>query len=223
MDGPTSRGTFGKDPAIRVLLVDDHSLVREGFRRILEGQPDIMVVGEASNGKLALEMVEQLQPRVLIMDVTMPEMNGIEATRRLTRQYPHTHIVALSMQKERVYVREMLRAGARGYLLKECNEQELISAVREVASGKAWLSAEVCNAVLEDYRDNVTEPIDLLSAREREVLEFIALGRTNQEIAKQLGLSVYTIESHRVRIMQKLNLNSGNELVRFAIRHGLIV
>lgn len=222
MARPGSGSTARRDPVIRVLLADDHSLVREGFRRILEGQPDIVVVGEAANGKLAIEMVEQLQPDVLVMDVTMPEMNGIEATRRLTRQCPKTYVVALSMQKDRVYVREMLRAGARGYLLKECDEQELVSAVREVSTGKAWLSAEVCNAVLEDYRDHVPEPIDLLSTREREVLQKIALGKTNQEVAQQLGLSVYTIEAHRVRILQKLNLHSGNELVRFAIRHKLI-
>lgn len=209
-------------PKIRVLLADDHSLVRQGFRRILDGQSDMLVVGEAANGRMAVEMVGQLQPDVLVMDVTMPELNGIEATRQVTRQYPRTRVVALSMQKSGVYVREMLKAGARGYLLKECTEQDLVSAIREVSLGKAWLSPDVSGAVLEDYRKHVSEPIDLLSAREREVLQMIAEGKTNKDIAVQFNLSVYTVEAHRGRIMEKLNLHSGTELVRFAIRHGLV-
>jgi two-component system response regulator NreC len=207
---------------IRILLADDHSLVRQGFRRILEGQSDMTVVGEASNGRLALEMAGQLRPDILVMDVTMPELNGIEATRQVTKQFPRMRVVALSMQKDGVYVREMLRAGARGYLLKECTEQDLVSAIREVSAGKAWLSPDVSGAVLEDYRKHVTEPIDLLSSREREVLQMIAEGKTNKEIAMQLQLSVYTVEAHRGRIMEKLNLHSGTELVRFAVRHGMV-
>jgi two-component system response regulator NreC len=207
---------------IRVLLADDHSLVRQGFRRILEGQPSFIVVGEASNGRQAVEMVAQFHPDVLVMDVTMPELNGIEATRQVARQFPRTRVLALSMQKDGVYVREMLRAGARGYLLKECTETDLVSAIREVAAGKAWLSPDVGGAVLEDYRKHVSEPIDLLSTREREVLQGIAEGKTNKELAVRFGLSVYTVEAHRGRIMEKLNLHSGNELVRFAIRHGLV-
>jgi two-component system, NarL family, response regulator NreC len=207
---------------IRVLLADDHSLVRQGFRRILEGQADMVVVGEASNGKIAVEMVGQSQPDVLLMDVTMPLLNGIEATRQVAKNHPRTRVLALSMQKDGVYVREMLRAGARGYLLKECTEQDLVSAIREVSAGKAWLSPEVSGAVLEDYRKHVTEPIDLLSTREREVLQLIAEGKTNKEIASHFRLSVYTVEAHRGRIMEKLNLHSGNELVRFAIRHGMV-
>jgi DNA-binding NarL/FixJ family response regulator len=211
------------EPAkLRILLADDHSLVRQGFRRILEGQHDMTVIGEASNGRLALEMTGQLRPDILVMDVTMPELNGIEATRQVTKLYPRTRVVALSMQKSGVYVREMLRAGARGYLLKECTEQDLVSAIREVSLGKAWLSPDVSNAVLEDYRKHVTEPIDLLSPREREVLQFIAEGKTNKEIASQLNLSVYTVEAHRGRVMEKLNLHSSTELVRFAIRHGMV-
>lgn len=218
----TAQPQAPRPPVIRVLLADDHSLVREGFRRILDGQPDIVVVGEAPHGRAAIDLIEKLQPDVLLMDVTMPEMNGIEATRRLARQFPHVRVLALSMQKDRAYVREMLRAGARGYLLKECEEEELLSAIREVGSGRSWLSPHVCGAVLDDYVASVPEPIDLLSTREREVLQLIALGTTNQEIAARLKLSVYTIESHRLRISQKLNLNSSNEIVRFAIRHRLI-
>ena len=212
-----------KEPKkIRILLADDHSLVRQGFRRILEGQSDMTVVGEAPNGRLAVEMAAQLLPDVLVMDVTMPELNGIEATRQVLRQLPRTRVVALSMQKDGVYVREMLRAGATGYLLKDCTESDLVLAIRLVAIGKAWLSPDVGGAVLEDYRKRVSEPIDLLSPREREVLQMIAAGKTNKEMASGLNLSVYTVEAHRGRIMEKLNLHSGNELVRFAIRNGLV-
>jgi DNA-binding NarL/FixJ family response regulator len=207
---------------IRVLLADDHSVVRHGFRRILENQPDVQVIGEAADGRTAVEMAERLNPDVLVMDVTMPQLNGIEATRQITKLCPRTRVLALSMQKDGVYVREMLRAGARGYLLKECTESDLLSAVRAVSLGKAWLSPDVSTAVLDDYRKHVTDPIDLLSAREREVLQLIAESRTNKEIAAQLGLSVYTVEAHRGRIMEKLNLHSGTELVRFAIRNGVI-
>jgi two-component system response regulator NreC len=207
---------------IRVLLADDHSLVRQGFRRILENQADMTVVGEASDGHLAVQMTESLRPDILVMDVTMPRLNGIEATRQVAKSNPQTKVVALSMQKDGVYVREMLKAGARGYLLKECTESDLVSAIREVAQGKAWLSPDVSSAVIEDYRKHVTEPIDLLSPREREVLQMIAEGRTNKEIAAVLHLSIYTVEAHRGRIMEKLNLHTGTELVRFAIRHGVI-
>lgn len=209
-------------PKIRILLADDHRVVRHGFRRILEEQADMEVVGEASDGRQAMELAEQLAPDVLVMDVTMPRLNGIEAARQLAKSCPRLRVLALSMQKDGVYVREMLRAGARGYLLKESTEADLLAAVRAVAAGKAWLSPEVSDAVLEDYRKHVTNPMDLLSAREREVLQLIAEGRTNKEIATQLGLSVYTVEAHRGKLMEKLNLHSGNELVRFAVRHGMV-
>ena len=206
----------------RILLADDHSVVRSGFRALLAAQWDMEVVGEASNGREAVEMAEKLTPDVVVMDVTMPELNGIEAARQITKAQPKIRILALSMQKDGVYVREMLRAGARGYLLKECTESDLLAAVRAVAVGKAWLSPEVSDAVLDDYRKHVTNPIDLLSAREREVLQLIAESRTNKEIAAQLGLSVYTVEAHRGRVMEKLNLHSSTELVRFAVRHGMV-
>jgi DNA-binding NarL/FixJ family response regulator len=209
-------------PLIRILLADDHRVVRNGFRRILEEQADMEVVGEASDGRQAVELAEQLTPDVLVMDVTMPQLNGIEAARQLARSCPRLRVLALSMQKDGVYVREMLRAGARGYLLKESTEADLLAAVRAVAAGKAWLSPEVSDAVLEDYRKHVTNPMDLLSAREREVLQLIAEGRTNKEIAAQLNLSIYTVEAHRGKLMEKLNLHSGNELVRFAVRHGVV-
>jgi DNA-binding NarL/FixJ family response regulator len=156
------------------------------------------------------------------MDVTMPELNGIEATRRLLQLSPKTRVLALSMHKDAVYVREILRAGAKGYLLKDCSPKDFLRAVRHVAAGKGFLSPEVSEAVIDDYRKHVTNPIDLLTSREREVLQMIAESKTNKEIASTLNLSVYTVEAHRGRIMEKLNLHSLGELVRFAVRNGLI-
>ncbi len=206
----------------RILLADDHAVVRSGFRMILASQSDMEVVGEVSNGRDAVEQTISLQPDVVIMDVTMPELNGIEATRRIADCAPRTRVLALSMHKDSVYVREILRAGACGYLLKDSGEGDLVNAVRAVARGEAYLSSAVSDAVLTDYRKHVTNPIDLLSSREREVLQMIAEGKTNKEIAVVLNLSVYTIEAHRGRIMEKLNLHSTGELVRFALRNGLI-
>ncbi len=189
---------------------------------ILADQRDLQVVGEADNGREAVEQAEILRPDVCVMDVTMPELNGIEATRRLLKVSPKTRVLALSMHKDAVYVREILRAGAKGYLLKDCDQGDFLKAVRVVALGKGYLSPEISGAVLEDYRKHVTNPIDLLSSREREVLQMIAESKTNKEIAAALNLSVYTVEAHRSRVMEKLNLHSIGELVRFALRNGLI-
>jgi two-component system response regulator NreC len=207
---------------IRVLLADDHAMVRKGFRLILEAQPDMEIAGEAGNGREAVELAEKLHPDIVVMDVAMPELNGIEATRRLASSSPHTRVLALSMHKDSVYVREILRAGARGYLLKDSIDTDLISAVRAVARGDGYISPGVSDAVLSDYRRHVTDPLDLLTSREREVLQMIAESKTNKEIAVALNLSVYTIDAHRGKIMEKLNLHSTGELVRFAVRHGLI-
>jgi DNA-binding NarL/FixJ family response regulator len=207
---------------IRVLLADDHTMVRQGFRRILSGQPDMEIVGEAANGREAVELAEKLRADVVVMDVAMPELNGIEATRRLAGSAPHVRVLALSMHKDSVYVREILRAGARGYLLKDSVDSDLLAGVRAVARGEGYLSPSISNAVLNDYRRHVTDPIDLLTSREREVLQMIAEGKTNKEIATILNLSVYTVDAHRGRIMEKLNLHSINELVRFAVRKGLV-
>jgi len=207
---------------IRILLADDHVMVRQGFRMILAAQPDMEIVGEAGNGREALELAEKLQPDVVVMDVAMPELNGIEATRRLAASSPRTRVLALSMYKDSVYVREILRAGARGYLLKDAIDRDLLAAVRAVAGGEGYLSPAVSEAVLSDYRRHVSDPLDLLSSREREVLQLIAEGKTNKDIASALKLSVYTVDAHRGRIMEKLNLHSVGELVRFAVRHGLI-
>ena len=207
---------------IRILLADDHAVVRHGFKMILGEQPDMEIVGEAGNGREAVELAGRLKPDVVVMDVAMPELNGIEATRRIGELAPHARVLALSMHKDSVYVREILRAGARGYLLKDSASADLLMAVRAIASGEGYLSPAVSNAVLDDYRRHVTNPIDLLSSREREVLQMLAEGKTNKEIAGVLNLSVYTVDAHRGHIMEKLNLHSINELVRFAVRNGMI-
>jgi two-component system, NarL family, response regulator NreC len=154
----------------RILLADDHAVVRHGFRMILDAQPDLEVIGEATNGREAVDEATRLQPDVVVMDVTMPELNGIEATRRIAAASPRTRVLALSMHKDSVYVREILRAGARGYLLKDSGEGDLLAAVRAVAKGEGYLSPAVSDAVLSDYRKHVTNPLDLLTSREREVL-----------------------------------------------------
>jgi two-component system response regulator NreC len=207
---------------IKILLADDHALVRQGFSMMLAAQPDMQIVGQAGNGREAVELGEKLHPDVVIMDVTMPELNGIEATRRLAEVSPRTRVLALSMHKDSVYVREILRAGARGYLLKDSSDADLLAAVRAVAKGEGYISPGVSEAVLSDYRRHVSDPLDLLTGREREVLQLIAEGKTNKEIATSLALSVYTVEAHRGRVMEKLNLHSTGELVRFALRSGLI-
>jgi DNA-binding NarL/FixJ family response regulator len=207
---------------IRVLLADDHAVVRQGFKMILAAEPDMEIVGEAGNGREAVDLAGEARPDVVVMDVAMPELNGIEATRRLATAAPHARVLALSMHKDSVYVREILRAGARGYLLKDSVAADLVAAVRAIASGEGYISPAVSNAVLDDYRQNATNPVDRLTSREREVLQMLAEGKTNKEIATVLNLSVYTVDAHRGRIMEKLNLHSINELVRFAVRNGLI-
>ncbi|HTT65392.1 MAG TPA: response regulator transcription factor, partial [Bryobacteraceae bacterium] len=207
---------------IHILLADDHAVVRQGFKMILAAQPDMEIVGEAGNGREALDLAGRLQPDVIVMDVAMPELNGIEATRRVGDVCPRGRVLALSMHKDSVYVREILRAGARGYLLKDAIASDLLAAVRAVARGEGYLSPGVSDAVLNDYRRHVSDPIDLLTSREREVLQMIAEGKTNKEIATVLNLSVYTVDAHRGRIMEKLNVHSVTDLVRFAVRSGLV-
>jgi two-component system response regulator NreC len=206
----------------RILLADDHTVVRKGIRMILSAQPDLEVVAEAKNGNEAVAEAERTLPDVVIMDVNMEGLNGIEGARRIGDVSPRTRVLALSMHRDAVYVREMLRAGAKGYLVKDADDDALLDAVRAVARGEAYLSPSVADAVLTDYRKHVTNPVDLLTAREREVLQLIAEGNTNKDIANQLNLSVYTVEAHRSRLMEKLNLHSTGDLVRFAIRNGFI-
>lgn len=207
---------------IRVLLADDHAVVRQGFRLILSSQSGIEVVCEAGNGREAVEMAVKHRPDVAVIDVSMPELNGIEATRRIMEECPHTRVLALSMHKDAVYVREILRAGARGYILKDSIDTEFVQAIRALARGEGYLSPAVSGAVLDDYRKHVSDPIDLLTTREREVLQLIAEGKTNKEIANLLNLSVYTVDAHRGRVMEKLNMHSVTDLVRFAVRKGIV-
>lgn len=207
---------------IRILLADDHRMVRQGFRLILQAQQDFEVVGEAGNGREALEQAKTLQPDVVVMDVAMPELNGIEATRRLHSVAPFARVLALSVHRDGVYVREIVRAGADGYILKESADTELICAVRAVAEGHSYLSPEIAGSVLKEYRKQSTDPLDALSPREREILQMIAEGLTNKSIAARLTLSVYTIDGHRTRIMEKLGLHSVGEVIRFAVRHGIV-
>jgi two-component system response regulator NreC len=209
-------------PITKILLADDHTIVRQGLKLIISSHAELQVIGEAANGREVLELAEKLKPDVILMDVAMPELNGIEATRRLHEVSPRTKVLVMSMHKEGVYVREILKAGARGYILKDAIDTELISAIQSVARGDGYISPAVSGTLLSDYRQNITNPLDLLSSREREVLQLIAEGKTNKEVATRLNLSVYTVDSHRGKIMEKLNLHSTGELVRFAVKQGLV-
>ena len=207
---------------IKILLADDHTIVRQGLKLILAAHADMQVLGEAANGREAVELAAKLHPDIVLMDVAMPELNGIEATRQMVAANARIRILVLSMHKESVYVREILRAGARGYILKDAIDTELLTAIRSVARGDGYISPAVSGALLNDFRGNAANPVDLLSPREREVLQLIAEGKTNKEIATRLNLSVYTVDSHRGKVMEKLNLHSTGELVRFALKQGLV-
>jgi len=207
---------------IRVLLADDHAILRKGVRMLIDSQPDLEVVGEAKTGREAIEEARKLKPDIVVMDVSMPELNGIEGTRQICDELTQTKVIGLSMHKDSVYVREILRAGARGYLLKDSEDDDLLRAIRAVARGQAFLSPAISDAVLTDYRKHVSNPVDLLTSREREVLTMSADGKTNKEIASTLNLSVYTVESHRGSVMEKLNLHNTGDIVRFALRNGLM-
>ena len=204
-----------------VLLVDDHAVVRQGFRMIISAESDFEVIGEAANGREAVSLAEQLQPDIVLMDVSMPELNGIEATRRIVTIAPRARILALSMHRDSVYVREILRAGASGYLLKEAGDHDLLTAIRAIAQGQGYLSPAVSDAVLNDYRKHVTDPIDLLTSREREVLQLIAEGKTNKEIASEVFLSDKTVKNYVSSILSKLNLERRAQAAAFVAKHRL--
>jgi DNA-binding NarL/FixJ family response regulator len=211
--------------ALRILIVDDHDVVRAGLRSILERQTDIEVVGEAPDGRQGLELVRKLGPNVVLMDLSMPELNGLEATRQVKAQDANTKVIVLSMHADRHYVSEVLKAGASGYLLKNAAARELVDAVRAAAAGRVYLSPQIAEVVVEDYRRLIPESQSNafrdLSSREREVLQLLAEGKQTKEIAAALHLSPKTVESHRGQIMAKLNLHSVAELTKFAIREGL--
>jgi len=205
----------------RILLADDHAVVRQGFKLIINQEPDMEVVGEASDGSETVQLSQQLRPQVVIMDIAMPKVNGVEATRRIIENQPEAKIIILSMYKDAVYVRESLRAGALGYQLKDSIDHDHLRAIRAVNEGNGFLSPEISRTVLEGYQQ-VADPFDQLTAREREVLQMLAEGKVAKEIATALDISVYTVDAHRGRIMKKLSLHSSTEIVRFAMRKGLI-
>jgi DNA-binding NarL/FixJ family response regulator len=206
---------------LKIVLADDHAVVRQGFRLILSQEPDMEVIGEARDGREAVRLAAELRPDLVIMDIAMPGINGVEATRQIRQNDPDCKVLILSMHRDAVYVRETLRCGAAGYILKESIDQDLLRAVRSVAGGHSFLSPEVARTVLEDYQQT-EDPFDLLTAREREVLQMLAEGKVAKEIATALDVSVYTVDAHRGRIMKKLGLRSSTEIVRFAMRKGLI-
>ena len=214
-------------PPIRILLADDHSIVREGLRALLERQQEFEVVGDAADGRQAVEMAETARPDVVVMDLAMPGLNGIEATRRITARSPQVSVVILSMHSDESYILRSLKAGARSYLLKDSLQVDLVDAVRAAAQGKSFFSPKVSKVLQEDYINELeargTEDTwDLLTDREREILQLVAEGKTNKEIAALLNISPYTIDTHRSHILQKLNLHSAPELILYAIRKGII-
>jgi len=210
--------------AVTTLLVDDHKLFREGVRSLLEQQPGIRVIGEAGNGREAEALVQQLRPDVVVMDIIMPEMNGISATHRILGAHPRCRIVALSMHAESRFVLEILKAGAKGYVLKSCASEELHKAILAAARDQTYLCSEISEVVVNAYRKLALDPHEtqeLLSLREKEVLQLIAEGHPTKEIADRLCVSVKTIETHRTNIMKKLGITSVAELVKYAIRENI--
>lgn len=223
---------------IRLMLVDDHDIVRTGLRTYLDTQEGIQVVAEAGSGGEAIQIAQQVNPDVVIMDITMPEMDGLEATRQLKALFPDAKVLALTIHQDKQYLFEMLQAGATGYVTKQIAAEELVNAIRCVASGNVYLQPALARWLLEDYRRLLAElqagtshaereevtrrNLDVLSDRERQVLEAVAEGMTNNEIGEKLGISPKTVARHRERIMFKLKLHSSTELVKFAIRTGLI-
>ena len=212
---------------LRILLADDHTLVRQGLRRILEEKPEWEVVGEARDGREAVLRTLELKPDMVIMDLAMPQLNGTEATRQISRKAADVQVLVLSMHMDETYVLQALRAGARGYLLKDSVDADLLRAVTAVSEGKSFFSPTVAKMMLDDYirhleQQGVTDRFELLSDREREVFQLIGEGNSNKEIANLLSLSVSTVETHRARIMEKLDLHNTAEIILYAVRKGFL-
>jgi two-component system response regulator NreC len=212
--------------ALRILLADDHTVVRQGLRKVLEERPEWQVVAEAGDGRDAVRLAEQHRPDVAVVDVAMPLLNGIEATRQITKRAPQTRVLVLSMYSDEAYVTQMLKAGATGYLLKDSADVDLLQAVQAVSQGKSFFSPAVARLMSDDYArqrgDNAVDRYESLSEREREIFQLVAEGKTNKEIAALLFISPSTVETHRARIMEKLDLHSAAEIVLYAVRRGVI-
>lgn len=210
---------------IRILLVDDHAIIREGLRSLLDKQPEMDVVADTDDGRKAFDLVRELLPSIIIMDITMPGLNGIEATRRIITEFPTVKIIALSIHSKRRYVADMLSAGASGYILKECLFDELVQAIKAVAAGGRYLSPRIADVVVSDYVKRLSStsysPFEALKSREREVLQLVAEGKSTKQIALELHVSTKTIEANRRQIMEKLNIFSVAELTKYAVREGL--
>lgn len=210
------------DP-IRVLIVDDHAILREGIRSLLERQEDITVVGEAANGRQALELVAALQPQVVLMDLAMPEMDGLAATRHLHASHPHVRVLILTQHDNREYIAPALQAGAAGYVLKRSGGREVLTAIREIVSGRSFIQADVAQQIVQGLTDaEAAEPVLQLTEREHQVLQRVVKGLSNKEIAHELVISPKTASVHRTNIMSKLGVRNSADLVRYAIQHKLI-
>ncbi len=212
---------------LRILLADDHIVMRTGLRALLERQPNLEVVGESENGRETVALAASLKPDVVVMDVGMPVLNGIEATQTIVTQNPTVAVVILSMHADESYVMRALKAGARGYLLKDSAAADLIGAIQAISQGKSFFSPKVSRILAEDYvrvlkQKGAVDTYDLLTSREREILQLLAEGKTNKEVATALNISPYTVETHRSHILQKLNLHNSAELVLYAVRKGII-
>ncbi len=210
---------------VQIALVDDHALVRAGIRKLLEGFSDIEIVGEAGDGRAAIELVEAKNPDIVIMDIAMPGLNGLEAVERLSKDFPRTRVIILSMHATEEYVLKALRSGAKGYLVKDAAMNELELAVRSVADGRTYLSPSISSYVIDGYvhgTDDAVPQLKVLTSRQREILQLIAEGQTTKEIAHTLNVSVKTVESHRARLMERAKVHDIAGLVRYAIRMGII-
>jgi two-component system response regulator NreC len=211
---------------IRLVLADDHTLLRDGIRALLADQPDMAVVGEAQDGRQAVQLTHELRPEIVLMDIGMPLLNGLEATRQIKRDHPEIHVLVLTMHENEEYIREVLAAGASGYVLKQAAASELVAAIRAVHRGEAVLSPAITRVVIQDYlRSEAAQPVTAsneLTSREREVLQLIAEGHTSKEIAEMLCLSVKTVQAHRTSLMQKLDLHDRGDLIKYAIQKKII-
>jgi len=208
--------------AIRILIADDHEVVAEGLRHVIEAQPDLEVVGLAPDGREAIRLARELHPDVVIMDLSMPELNGADAARAILEREPDCKVIVLSMYSEREYVRRALKAGAAGYVVKRSAAKEVVDAIRAVYSGQKYLSPRIADVVIDDYSGGEDDPLAKLSGREREVLQLLAEGRTGAQIAERLSLSQKTVETYRARLVEKLGIRDTAGLVRFAIQRKLI-